>query len=560
MINVNQLAHSSVTYGFLLDREMIPMKPISLQSRIFSYGALFVSVVAIIIGVSFYFTMSQGIEQQIGDRALSIAKTTADRPDVLAGFGQANPSDTLQPIAEAVRVKTGAEYVVIGNSEGIRYAHPVPERIGQKMVGDDNERALLLGESYISEATGTLGAALRGKAPVINADGEIIGIVSVGFLNEDISSIFFQYVDNISYIVLIAIILGIIGSSVLARNIKKELFNLEPAEIANLFTERNALIESVREGIIMVDAKGIITTVNMAAYETLSLPNQAELIGRTIQEVLPNTLLPIVLETGERHLDQPMMIHGKKVIVNRIPIRIGEQIVGAVSTFRLQSDIDQLAMELSQVKRYTEALRAQTHEYTNFLYTISGLIQLNSYDEALSLIHDETAEHQSLIQFVTKRLQDPFLGGIVIGFFNRAKELKVRFLLDEDSFLKNLPKHLEKNHFVSIIGNLVTNAFEATESYPEEQRMVRIFILDNGEEILIEVEDSGPGISNEVLDVLFQEKVSTKDQEDRGYGLVKVAEKLKDLGGSVALEKGDLGGALFIISIPKGGFSYGESD
>ena len=240
-------------------------------------------------------------------------------------------------------------------------------------------------------------------------------------------------------------------------------------------------------------------------------PDQTELIGRTIQEVLPNTLLPKVLETGERHLDRPMEIHGKKVIVNRIPIRVGEQIVGAVSTFRLQSDIDQLAMELSQVKRYTEALRAQTHEYNNFLYTISGLIQLNSYDEALSLIHDETAEHQSLIQFVTKRLQDPFLGGIVIGFFNRAKELKVRFLLDEDSFLETLPKHLEKNHFVSIIGNLVTNAFEAVESYPEEQRMVRIFILDNGEEILIEVEDSGHGIADEVLDVLFQEKVSTKE-------------------------------------------------
>ncbi|MBO0601237.1 sensor histidine kinase [Sporosarcina sp. E16_3] len=536
------------------------MKPVSLQSRIFSYGALFVSLVAIIIGISFYFTMSQGIEQQIGDRALSIARTTADRPDVRAGFGQVNPSEALQPIAEAVRLKTGAEYVVIGNSEGIRYAHPVAERIGQKMVGDDNERALLLGESYISEATGTLGAALRGKTPVFNEYGEIIGIVSVGFLKEDISSIFFQYVDNISYIVLIAIILGVIGSSVLAHNIKKELFNLEPAEIANLFTERNALIESVREGIIMVDAKGIITTVNMAAYETLSLPGQTELIGRTIQEVLPNTLLPKVLETGERHLDRPMEIHGKKVIVNRIPIRVGEQIVGAVSTFRLQSDIDQLAMELSQVKRYTEALRAQTHEYTNFLYTISGLIQLNSYDEALSLIHDETAEHQSLIQFVTKRLQDPFLGGIVIGFFNRAKELKVRFLLDEDSFLQTLPKHLEKNHFVSIIGNLVTNAFEAVESYPEEQRMVRIFILDNGQEILIEIEDSGLGIADEVLDVLFQEKVSTKEQGDHGYGLMKVAENVNDLGGSITLEKGDLGGALFIISIPKGGFSYDRSD
>ena len=529
------------------------MKSKSLQSRIFFYGALFVSLVVIIVGVSFYFTLSQGIEQQLGIRALSIAKTTAERPDVRDAFEMENPTEALQPIAEAVRMQTGAEYVVIGNSEGIRYAHPVVDRIGKKMVGDDNERALHFGESYISEATGSLGPALRGKAPILDEQGQIIGVISVGYLNEDISSMFFQYVDNISYIVLIAIVLGIIGSSVLARNIKKELFDLEPAEIANLFTERNALIESVREGIIMVDAKGTITTVNAAAYDALSIPGQTELIGRTIQEVLPNTLLPKVLETGERHLDRPMEIHGKEVIVNRIPIRANEQIIGAVSTFRLKSEIDQLAMELSQVKRYTEALRAQTHEYNNFLYTISGLIQLQSYDEALSLIHDETAEHQSLIQFVTKRLQDPFLGGIVIGFFNRAKELKVRFLLDEDSFLKELPSHLEKTHFVSIIGNLITNSFEAIEMLPEESRVVRLLIFDNGEEILFEVEDSGNGIADELLDALFQEKVSTKDVEDRGYGLLKVADNVEDLEGSITVEKGDLGGALFIISIPKGG-------
>ena len=85
--------------------------------------------------------------------------------------------------------------------------------------------------------------------------------------------------------------------------------------------------------------------------------------------------------------------------------------------------------------------------------------------------------------------------------------------------------------------------------------MVRLFILDNGEEILFEVEDSGKGIANEVLDALFQEKVSTKDVEDRGYGLMKVAENVEDLGGSITIEKGDLGGALFIISIPKRGVS-----
>lgn len=532
----------------------------SLQSRIFSFGAAFVSLVAIIIGVSFYFIISDAIEQQIGERALNIAKTTAERPDIIKGFHAVDPSEALQPIATSIEKSTGAEYVVIGNKDGIRYAHPVKERIGQKMVGDDNEQALIYGHSYISEATGTLGTALRGKAAVFDENGEIIGIISVGFLKEDMTTIFVQYVDNIAYIVVIAIVLGILGSSILARNIKKELFNLEPAEIANLFTERNALIESVREGIIMVDAKGVITMANLAAYEILSLPTNTKLVGRNIWDVIPNTYLPKVLESGEEHLDRPMEIRGQKTIVNRIPIRVGEKIIGAVSSFRSQSDIDRLAEELSQVKQYTEALRAQTHEYNNFLYTISGLIQLNSYDEAINLIHLETAEHQSLIQFMTKRLQDPFLGGIVIGFFNRAKELKVRFILDEDSYVEKLPKHLQKHLLVSIIGNLVTNAFEAVEKLPEEMRNVRILIVDNGEEILIEVEDSGTGVSEEVIDVVWKAKVSTKSEKNRGFGLVKVKGNVNDLGGSIALEKGDLGGALFIVSIPKGGYLHDKAD
>src|SRR4051812_39270419 len=114
------------------------MKKSSLQARIFRFGALFVSLVAIVIGISFYFIISHAIERQIGERALSIAITTAERPDIIAGFQAGNPTEVLQPIASAIRERTGAEYVVIGNKDGIRYAHPVVERIGKKMVGDDN--------------------------------------------------------------------------------------------------------------------------------------------------------------------------------------------------------------------------------------------------------------------------------------------------------------------------------------------------------------------------------------------------------------------------------------
>lgn len=527
-----------------------------LQRRIFLYGALFVTFIMIAAGLSFYFTISEAIEEQMGKRALNIAVTTADRPDIVQGFAADDPHASLQPIADEVQNQTGAEYVVIGNTEGIRYTHPLEDRIGQKMVGDDNERAILKGESYISEAVGSLGLALRGKAPIVDEQNNIIGVISVGFLKTDMTSIFMQYADSIIVIVLIAIAIGGIASMILSKNIKKTLFGLEPAEIASLFIERNTLIESVREGIIMVNKSGEITMANASAYEVLSLPKEKKLIGQLIDEVLPNTLLPKVLLTGEQQFDRPMTIRGKKTIVNRIPILIDNEIAGAVSSFRLQSDLDGLRNELTQIRQYADLLRSQTHEHHNFLYTISGLIQLNSLDEAMELIHNETKEQQSLVQFIANRLQDPLLGGIVIGLFNRARELKVKFLLDEDSYLEKLPSYLEKSLFVSILGNLVTNAFEAVEYLPEHERLVRLLFVDNGHEILIEVEDTGKGLDPVILPTLFKERISTKTGSDRGYGLVKVQENVHDLQGEITMENGDFGGALFIISIPTGGNEY----
>lgn len=534
------------------------MKFSSMQSKFFFYTLLIIFLITIVTGISFYYTISDAIKEEIGLKALQIAKTTANRPDVIDGFYADNPSEKLQPIAEKIRIDTESEYVVIGDKYGIRYAHPVEERIGEEMVGGDNDDALIHGLSYISESTGTLGPAIRGKVPVFGYDGEIIGVVSVGYLKTDIHSLFLDYLDNIILIILIGIVIGIICSFLLSKRIKRDLLNYEPKEIAELLKQRNALIESVREGIIMVNQNGIITVANSAAYKTLSMSENDQLIGKEIRDAIPNTNMYEVLKTGEKHFDKPIEIAGKKTIVNRIPIWNEGKVVGAVSSFRLQSEIDSLVMELSQVKKYTEALRAQTHEYNNFLYTISGLVQLGNYDEAISLIHSERADQGSLIHFISYRINDSFINGILIGFFNRAKELKVKFILDEESKLERLPKKLPKHLFVSILGNLVTNAFEAVEHLEEKNRIVRVLIVDQSSEIIIEVEDSGKGLDDELKGVLFERRVSTKgkNNDQHGFGLIKVSESVKELGGEIFIEKGDLGGALFIIVVQKGEFNH----
>lgn len=525
------------------------VKKLKLQPRIALFIGSLVLLIILLTSILFYYILSKSIEDQIGKRALHVAETIALIPEVREAFFKENPSEIIQPIVEKIRVETNADFIVVGNKDGVRYAHPVKNRIGKEMVGGDNEAVLEEGKSYVSKATGTLGPSLRGKVPVRDEQGHIIGVVSVGFSINDIDEVTKTYADRVVWIAVIGLIIGVFGSIYLARSIKKMMFGLEPEEISSLYEERSAVIESVREGIMVIDKNGSIRLVNEAAYNILSLETNQNVVGEHILKVVPNSSILEVLRTGEKQLDRQLEIEGEAVIANRLPVKVGKEVIGAVSSFRLKSEMDQLTEELSQVKRYTEALRAQTHEHQNLLYTLSGLIQLESYEEALELIHKETAVQQDFVQFIMKRLQNPWLGGILIGFYNRARELKIDFILDRESSLQQLSAHIDSSHIVSILGNLITNAFESAEN--SDEKKVRLFVTDVGKEIVIEVEDSGLGIEDALVAHIFNRGFSTKKGEKRGYGLAKVKELVEELQGSIAIEKGDLGGALFIVALPK---------
>jgi two-component system CitB family sensor kinase len=524
-----------------------------LQRRITAFTVLLVLLIVLQIAILTYLSVSRTVEKQIGNRALHIASIVAASPEVVQGFKEQDPAASIQPFAERIRILTDAEFIVVGNREGIRYSHPIPDRIGREMVGGDNNRALLLGESYLSKARGSLGLSLRGKVPIWNEKEEIIGVVSVGFLLEDIQQITIGYGETIVWVAVSGLLVGAAGAVLLARNIKKTMFGLEPEEISVLYKIRDAVIQSIHEGILVINKEGDIALLNQTARDILQLPKGKNIVGQPIKDHVPSSELMNVLRTGERQLNQESELGGNVIIASRIPVMSGDEVIGVVSSFRLKSEMEQLSEELSQVRRYTEALRAQTHEYNNFLYTLSGLLQLGAYEEALELIHKESTDARDLIEFITERIQEPSLGGILLGFMNRAKELKVELIFDRESSLRKLPPHIRSEQVVSILGNLVTNAFEAVAGNDESSRKVRIFTIDIGDDIVLEVEDSGPGIPESLLPRLFELGVTTKDTEKgkRGYGLARVSELVKQWGGAIAIEQGELGGALFMIAIPK---------
>ncbi|MDP5276220.1 ATP-binding protein [Chengkuizengella axinellae] len=526
------------------------MKPLKLQTKMALLILTLLVFVILILSSVFAYFISNSLEDQIGNRALNIAKTVAIMPEVNRGFKLEDPSTIIQPLAEEVRIQTGAEFVVVGNIDSVRYSHPVTERIGQTMVGGDNDRALLQGESYTSKATGTLGPSLRGKTPIFDESGEIIGIVSVGFLIEDIELILDSYQRKVLFLTILVSVIGIIGALYIAKGFKKAIFGLEPREIASLFIEKNAILESIHEGIIAINVEGNITLVNQKAYQIINKHPSENIIGKNILEILPHTKMLDVLHSKESQFNQELKIGDNEIIANRVPIFDKKQIVGVVSSFRNKTEIDQLTKELSQVQSYAEALRAQTHEYSNKLYTISGLIQLASYQEAIDFINKETTDYQNLVEFLMSAIPDTMIAALLLGKYNRAHELKTEMIIDNESSMKDIPDELNQEKIVTIIGNLIDNAFEATLS-TDKNKIVKIFMTDIGNDLIFEIEDSGSGVQEEDIQYIFQKGFSKKQGEDRGIGLYLVDKAVKYLNGYITVSQSDLGGAVFTVAIPK---------
>jgi len=497
------------------------------------------------------------LEDQLGKRVLAVSQTIASMPEVASLLEAQDPEGKLQVLAEEIREKTGAQFIVIGDRQEKRYSHPDPNKIGKTMVGGDNDRALQQGLTYTSRAVGTLGLSLRGKVPIFDADKNIIGIVSVGYLDENINQMIAGRGAIIITSNIILVILGVLIAVLLARSFKHAIFGLEPHEIGRMFEERSAILGSIREGIVAINKDGYITMINQAAKKTLGLNSDQDYLNQPIEDVVPETGILDVLRTGESQLDWEHRVGDKEIIVNRVPIWHDDKVMGVVSSFREKDEIDILAKELSQVQGYAEMLRHQTHEYSNKLHTISGLIQLEAYDKAIELIGSETSGYQDLLQFLVSAVPDPLVAGCILGKYNRAKELNIQLNVDRHSNFSDVPDWINKEKIVTVLGNLLDNAYQAVTPLSEEKRVVNLSLTDLGNDLIFEVEDSGQGIADEVAGHIFEKGVSTSDEKGKGIGLYLVKDILSYINGHITVNKSDLGGVLFTVYISKRQEGYG---
>jgi two-component system CitB family sensor kinase len=249
--------------------------------------------------------------------------------------------------------------------------------------------------------------------------------------------------------------------------------------------------------------------------------------------------------------NQNLWLKGRQMIVNRLPVRQGKDIIGVVASFRFRDELDLVSRQLTRIQQYADTLRSQTHEYSNKLHTIAGLIQINAHDEALALIGSEVSDHQALIHLLLEAVPDPVLAGCLLGKYNRAREMGLKLLIDPDSQMVDVPPTMPRDQLVSVLGNLIDNALEATRRHQGEGGEVYLSMTDLGHDLIFEIEDQGPGVAEAEQQRIFEKGVSTKAESGHGIGLHLVHRFVNRWGGSITVETLQPSGSRFTVYLPK---------
>lgn len=527
---------------------MATKKPLlGLQAKIAVLVCIVVGLALMTADIVISERIAENARLNAAEEAIEIAHIIALAPIIVDGLTGTKAEDEIQTFTQSVIKVSDVRFITVMDMNRIRKSHPNAEKIGEYYAEDDVLPALE-GKETTSVNKGSLGVSLRAFAPIFAADGKQVGVVLVGIMVESVEVAVDHSRDGIYFGVGIGMLVGILGALLLARNIKKSMFGLEPFEIATVFQERSAMLQSVREGILAVDKESRITMVNEEAMRLFQQVGMNEKpIGQKVDEYVPNTRLMNILQTGKAELDQEQDLNGVIILANRIPIIVDGEIVGAIATFRDKTQLRRLAEKLTGVRNYAEALRSQTHEFMNKLHVIVGMIRMGYYERLTSYINQIAHQYQQEVGSVVRKIKDPVLAGFLLGKLSLVREAGGELILSETSFLPEPAEHEIVHELILIIGNLINNALEAIEHAPNKQ--IAIDISYEQDVLTIEVGDTGVGIAENSKENIFVQGYSTKG-ENRGLGLYLIKRSVNRLGGDITVVSEVGNGALFRVIIP----------
>ncbi|MEU1103995.1 sensor histidine kinase [Streptomyces tibetensis] len=521
---------------------------LGLPRRVFSQVLLMQVVIAAGVAVLatglFLAPLSNQLDDQAMRRALAIAQTTAQLPDLAKDLRDTPPAPNgpVQREAERIRKATKAEYIVVMDWRGVRWSHTDPKQIGG-IVSTDPGQALA-GKEVMEIDSGTLGRSARGKVPLRDSDGHVIGAVSVGIAYDSVRARLIHAIPGLLAYAGGALAVGALAAYVISRRVQRQTRDLAFSDIAALLSEREAMLHGIREGVVALDRTGRIRLVNDEAQRLLGIGETV--VGRSPDEALGTGRTADVLAGRVTGTDL-LTVRGQRVLVaNRMPTDDG----GAVATLRDRTELEQLGRELDSTRGLIDALRAQDHEHANRMHTLLGLLELEMYDDAVEFVGEVVGDHRATAEQVTERIEDPLLAALLVGKATVAAERGVALWVSDRTRLPD--RLIDPQGLVTVVGNLVDNALDAVAGTPHAR--VEVELRAEGRTAILRVRDTGPGVPPEHRELIFTSGWSTKKppaHRERGIGLSLVRRLAERQGGSATVGEAHGGGAEFTVVLPE---------
>jgi two-component system CitB family sensor kinase len=523
-------------------------------------------VVALALGIAFGFSAyvsSLRVGAEYRSRALAVAQTLAADPAVrsqVAAYDRALSTGSamadelaagpLQGLAARVQQQTGALFVVIVNSHGVRLAHPNRELLGQPVT---DAADALAGHEQVVQESGSLGESVRAKVPVLQPDSaNVAGEVSVGISTSAVHAQLRIDWRTAAAIVGVALLLGVGGSVLLARRLRGLTLGLQPAELAELVRAQAAVLHSIGEGVLAADTSWRTTFVNDEARRLLQISGEP---GRPVDEIGLTERVLDVFTSADGVATLATVADRIVVVCARSVLRDGHDL-GTVLVVRDRTDVELLTRQLDAVQSMSTVLRAQRHEFANRIHLLSGLLHTERLEEAMQYI-DELLGSGPLGSALpgVDAIRDPYLQAFLAAKAAAAREAGVTLRVGENTSVAGrlgLPVDV-----TTVLGNLLDNAIDATRSAITDTKEVEVELVQDGPTLHIVVADSGSGVNSAVVEHLFTEGVTTKPDNGvpggRGIGLALARQIAQALGGDVWLSNtrtGALGGAEFFARLP----------
>ncbi|MFG2127385.1 SpoIIE family protein phosphatase [Streptomyces sp. NPDC048751] len=294
-------------------------------------------VVAAVVALVLQVRHDSSVEAR--NRSLAVAETFANAPGTREALSSPDPTAVLQPSAEAARKAANVDFIVVMNTDGIRYTHPKPDRIGKKFVG--NLAPALAGRTVTEEITGTIGRLVQAVVPIKDSDGKVVGLVSAGITTARVGGALDQQLPLLLLAAGLAVALSTAGTALVSRRLMRQTHGLGPHEMTRMYEHHDAVLHSVREGVIIVGDDGHLLLANDEARRLLQLPDDAE--GRQVRALGLDPAIADLLASGRVATDEVHLVSDRLLAVNQRPTNLRGGPSGSVATLRDSTELRALS-------------------------------------------------------------------------------------------------------------------------------------------------------------------------------------------------------------------------